>query len=467
MMSSVLLFFGEKGPQEALAFAVPEVVRAIGAFVLVLGVMVLLHEWGHFIVARLCGVRVDIFSIGFGPRLAGWKGGQTDYRISALPLGGYVKMAGDNPEEDRSGAPDEFLSKSRWQRALVILAGPAMNVISAAVLFFLLFATHGIPEPVFLQEPAVLAGVLKNSPAEKAGLKAGDRLLEVNHVPATTWEKVSRAIEKKGPQEKIDLMYQRAGDRLATTVPAWTRGSSLAALVGYPNDSVRLDGVAPGMAADRAGLKMDDTVVSVDGTAIVSLEQFKQAVQESGGRPLQVVVNRKGQAITLSVQPTQGPVGDGLSAWLIGVQLAPGESRYRRLPLGEAVVAASTQTYRVNEVILNNLWQLVSGSASLKQLVGPVGIARYSGEAAKRGLYDLVMFTAGISLNLAILNLLPIPIFDGGHILLLLLEAIRRRDFSIVFKERFLQVGMVFLLLLFTVVMYNDLRKLIPAKWLG
>src|SRR5208282_924521 len=168
-MEVATLLTGAVSPVAATLLALPDVARAIGAMVLVVGVMVLVHEWGHFVVARLFGVRVDIFSIGFGPRITGWRRGPTDYRISVLPIGGYVKMAGDSPEEERSGAPDEFLSKPRWQRALIIAAGPSMNVISACLLFFLIFFGYGIIQPTYLEQPAVLAGVLQNSPAAKAG----------------------------------------------------------------------------------------------------------------------------------------------------------------------------------------------------------------------------------------------------------------------------------------------------------
>jgi len=454
----------------AALLALPDFARAVGAMILVVGVMVLVHEWGHFIVARLFGVRVDVFSIGFGPRLTGWRRGPTDYRISALPVGGYVKMAGDSPEEDRTGAPDEFLSKPRWQRAFVIVAGPAMNVISACVIFFFIFYGYGVLQAAYLTKPPVLAGVLKESPAAKAGLQAGDRLVEVNHAATLTWEDVVKAFEAGKQKDRADLVYERDGQRYTATSqadPARRETLRPAGLLGYPNDPVQLDTVVAGLPADRAGLKVDDRVLSVNGSPILSLDQFIETIQGSGGNVLNVVVERNGKTLTIPVQAVQDSLPDGRKTWRIGVQPAPVEFRYRRLALWEAVDLAGAQTYGLTGRIFGTVAQLISGRASIQEVEGPVGIMRYSGEAAKRGLYELAFLTAGISLNLAILNLLPIPILDGGHILLLLLEGIRRRDFSQVFRERFLQVGMVFLLLLFVIVMYNDIRKLIPAKWLG
>ena len=468
MEFSVLLNATHAGA--AALLALPDFARAIGAMILVVGVMVLVHEWGHFIVARLFRVRVDVFSIGFGPRLTGWRRGPTDYRISALPVGGYVKMAGDTPDEERTGSPDEFLSKPRWQRALIIVAGPTMNVISALVIFFLLFYGYGIPEAVYMSKPAVVAGVPKDSPAAKAGLQAGDHLVEVNHVPTATWEDVRRGLEAGKSKERVELVYERAGQKfhaVAQADPAKLDTLQAASFIGYAENPVQLETVVPGRPADRAGFKVDDRILSVDGEPVVSRDHFVDIIEGSGGKLLNITVLRNGQTLSVPVQAMPETLPDGRKTWRIGVQPVPAEFRYRRLSLWESVDRAGEQTAGLTELIFGTVAQLVSGRASIREVEGPVGIMRYSGEAAKRGFYELAFLTAGISLNLAILNLLPIPILDGGHIFLLLLEGIRRRDFSQVFRERFLQVGMVFLLLLFVIVMYNDIRKLIPAKWLG
>jgi len=469
-MELLALVSGSALPLASLLVVLPDYIRAAAAMVFVIGVMVLVHEWGHFVVARLFNVRVEIFSVGFGPRLTGWRRGPTDYRISALPIGGYVKMAGDTPEESRTGAPDEFLSKPRWQRTLIILAGPTMNIVSAAVLYFGIFYGYGIPQAAFLNQPPVLAGVLKDSPAAKAGLEAGDRLVEVNHTATATWQDVAKALDTIPPKEKVDVVYERGGQRFTTASQANpSNRDSLrpAALLGFPNDPIELDTVVPGKPADRAGLKVDDRIVAVDGSPILSLDQFLDAVKGSGGKMLQITVLRNGQSLTIPVTPQEDASAGSDKAWRIGVLPVASEIHYHRLSLAESASLAGNQTVGLTGQIFVIVGQLVSGRASIREVAGPVGIMRYSGEAAKRGFYALAFLTAGISLNLAVLNLLPIPILDGGHIFLLLLEGIRRRDFSQVVRERFLQVGMVFILLLIAIVMYNDIRNLIPAKWLG
>ena len=469
-MELVALASGSAVPLGALLLALPDYVRAGAAMIFVIGVMVLVHEWGHFVVARLFRVRVDIFSIGFGPRLTGWRRGPTDYRISALPVGGYVKMAGDSPEESRTGAPDEFLSKPRWQRTLIILAGPTMNIVSAAVFYFGIFYGYGIPQAAFVNQPPVLAGVLKNSPAAKAGLEAGDRLVEINHKPTATWQDVSNALNTPGTKDQVDVTYERGGQRFSTITtgnPANRDSLRPAALLGFPNDPIELDTVIPGKPADRGGLKVDDRIVAVDGSPILSLDQFLDAVKGSGGKVLQITVSRGGKTLTLPVEPHEEASTGGEKSWKIGVLPIASDIHYHRLSLTESLSLAGEQTFGLTGQIFVIVGQLVSGRASIRDVAGPVGIMQYSGEAAKRGFYALAFLTAGISLNLAVLNLLPIPILDGGHILLLLMEGIRRRDFSQVVRERFLQVGMVFILLLIAIVMYNDIRNLIPAKWLG
>ncbi|HMD30741.1 MAG TPA: RIP metalloprotease RseP, partial [Candidatus Acidoferrales bacterium] len=443
-MDFATLLIGAFPSAAALAPSYGDHAREIGAMVLVVGIMVLVHEWGHFIVARLCGVRVEVFSIGFGPRLTGWRRGPTDYRISALPLGGYVKMAGDTPEEERTGSPDEFLSKPRWQRALIIVAGPSMNVISALVIFFLIFYGYGIPQSAYKFQPPVLAGVLGDSPAARAGLRAGDRLVEVNHVPTATWEDVDKALDAGQHNDHVDLVYERAGQRAAVTSqadPAKRDSFFASSLLGYPEDPVQVDLVSPGLPADRAGIKDDDRILSVDGAPVLSQDQFVETIRNSGGKVLNIAVQRGQQTLTIPVQAQQDTLPDGRKTWRIGVGPAPTDFRYHRLSLWESVDRAGEQTFGLTGLIFGTVAQLVSGRASIKEVEGPVGIMRYAGQAAKRGIYALAFLTAGISLNLAILNLLPIPILDGGHILLLCLEGIRRRDFSQVFRERFLQVG--------------------------
>ena len=457
---------GELGA--ALALVSAETLRAIVAVAVGLTLIILAHEWGHFIVARALKVRVEVFSIlGIGPRLFGWKHGDTDYRFSMFPIGAYVKLAGESSEEERAGAPDEFLSKARWQRALILAAGPVMNIVCAVVMFFLVFWAYGLPEASYLAKPPVLAGVLKDSPAEKAGLRPGDLLTQVNGAAVSTWRDVARAFDKSAGHTEQALAFERGGSRLEAAVTANPAVQRPSEIVGYPDEPVRIEGVFPGSPADKAGLEAGDDVATADDRPVVSVDQFVETLQQSAGRPVNLGVLRNGRKQSISVQAHLDTLPDGTKKWRIGVQPGPSEVHYRQLGLPEAASFSVAETGSFAVRLLQGIWQLVVGQSSLRELQGPVGIAHISGQAAQQGLPEFLTVLGFISLNLAIVNFLPIPILDGGHLLLLLLEGLRRRDFSLVFRERFLQLGMVFLLLVFAIVMYNDVRRLIPPKWLG
>src|SRR5713226_6792307 len=405
----------------------------IGVF-LVLGLMILVHEWGHFIVARLFGVRVDVFSIGFGPRLFGWKRGATDYRISALPLGGYVRMAGqDLSEVDSSdvaptGAPDELMSKPRWQRALISFAGPAVNLILPVVLLAGFFVIKGFPYPAYLDKPVVITGLPATSPLAKAGLHDGDRIIAINDIETPTWAKVNDvllqtpttgtlrfSVDHQGAKQTIEVTAAeiRNTDRVLGNLPA-------PALVGR---------VERGKPASRAGLQRGDVIVSVHGMPVRSWLEFFDAIRQSNGQPMNVVVRRNGNELTVTIHPMQD----------------------------------KDETIGATGKLMSVIGRLFTGKLSVRQLQSFVGIAVQAGEAVQDGPVDTINLMAMISLNLGILNLLPIPILDGGNILLLAMEAIRRRDFSLAFKERFVQVGLVFLLVFFAYVMYNDVVRLLPT----
>lgn len=463
-----MINFALHGQEWAAVLAFPAMLRVIVTVALGLTLIILAHEWGHFIVARMAGVRVEIFSIlGIGPRLFGWRSGDTDYRVSMFPLGAYVKMAGESVEGEVAGAPDEFLSKTRWQRALILVAGPFMNAVCAVVFLFFIFAIYGVPEPSYLSKPAVIAGVLKNSPAAQAGLLAGDRLVNVDGSVVSTWEDVAHALEKNRGGASTDVRVERLGQTLQVPITGAASGNRPTELIGFPEESVQIVDVNPGSPADRAGLRGEDVIVSADGRAVKSVDQFVEKIQESAGKSVSLVVLRSNQNLTLSVEPAEESLPDGRKIGRIGVQPGVADSNYRHMSVSAAASLAVSDLGRLSTQIWGTVWQLLTGRASLRDLQGPVGIARVSGQAAKRGIPDFIFVLAVISLNLAIVNLLPIPMMDGGQLLLLGMEGARRRDFSGTFRERFLQVGIAFLLLLVVVVMYNDIRKLIPAKWLG
>jgi regulator of sigma E protease len=426
---------------------------------IVLGIMIFVHEWGHFIAAKIAGVRVEVFSLGFGTRLFGMKRGDTDYRVSALPFGGYVRMAGDNPVEERSGADYEFLSKPRWVRVLIACAGPAMNIILAFVIFWGIFWLAGIPSAVYLRQAAKVIAVPDN--VISGGVQAGDQIVAVNGTNTSDWDKVLTAIEGVKPGDAVAINVSRAGSeqKLAIKVP---EKPSPFQLVGYPGLSPVLDEVAIGSPAEKAGLRGGDLITSINGKSIVAWNQLVDTVHQSEGKELSLGVMRDGKNEIIPVTPMQSMDQEGQIVWQIGVA-AKTQDEYERQPFLISAKDASFATVQVMKQIGQVLGGLFTGKVSIRQLSGVVGIARVSGQAAKHGPLSFLEFMAAISLNLGLLNLLPIPILDGGHILLLAIEGAMRRDLSVVVKERFVQVGLVFLLGILGFVMYSDILKVIQS----
>jgi regulator of sigma E protease len=434
--------------------------------VLVLGLMILVHEWGHFIIARLFGVRVDVFSVGFGPRLFGWKRGATDYRISALPLGGYVRMAGQDLSEVDSndvaptGAPDELMSKPRWQRALISFAGPAVNLLMPIVLLGGFFWLRGQPYPTYFDDAPTIASMRADDPLAQSGVTVGDRIKAVNGVETPTWDKTFEAFGPIRP----DANYSITIDHQGASKTVQLSGKDLAqadAPEHYPLIPAVVSAPVRGMGAARGGLKRGDQIVSVNGNNIATWMEFRDAIFNSKGTALSTVVKRDGKLVSLKLEPESVPGEDGKPGYRLGVGVDERWS-YKKMSFGVAVSNASATTWSGMKQLLGVVGRLFSGRQSVKQLLGPVGIIDQAGQAVQEGTYAVVGLMALISLNLGILNLLPIPILDGGNILLLALEGIRRRDFSLGFKERFVQVGLVFLLVLFAIVMYNDVARLLP-----
>jgi regulator of sigma E protease len=423
------------------------------AFVFVIGVLVFVHEFGHFIAARRIGVRVLKFSLGFGPRIIGFTRGDTEYCVSAIPLGGYVKMAGENADDPRSGGPDEFLSKTKWQRFQVLIMGPVMNMALAVVLLAVVLA-QGADVPAYLDQLPVVGGVEKSSPAERAGFRPGDRVLTVSGEEVKTWEDFDVAIGTR-PGRPVAVTVVRNDREQSLTVTPDREGKFEVGRIGvFPQVHPRVQSVRRGEPADVAGLKTGDVVLAVNGESVQLARQLSEAIGRNPLKPITLSVMRGGQPLEIMVTPRRdGDVGR------IGISIANELKRIQPGPLG-AVWLSVQRNWEFAGLILRTLGGLISGETSPKQLMGPVGIAQLSGESAQEGWISLFALMASISLNLGLLNLLPVPVLDGGHILIMALEGAARRDFSIRVKERMLFAGFVLLMLLMVTVIYNDLTRI-------
>jgi regulator of sigma E protease len=424
--------------------------------VIVLGIMILVHELGHFVAAKFFGVRVLTFSIGFGKRLFGHKYGDTDYRVSLLPLGGYVKMAGDDPSEVREGHPDEFLAKPRWQRFIIAIMGPSMNVLMAIVVLAGLYRFH-YPKPAYMEQPARVGGVEKDSPAAQAGIQAGDLITRLGSLQNPKWEDLRMKILTTAG-EALPVEVERDGKQVALTLTPKATGPEQVGDAGLnPCIPAKIGEVADGKPAEKAGLKAGDRIIALDGQSIPCWQQLSTAIQTRKGKAVSLTVDREGKQSQVSITPYRGESG-GEEKWLIGVGYH-NDVVVRQLPWGEAIATAVDDNVRSCLVTFDVLGRIITRRMSARSLSGPIGIAQISGQAYRAGLPELLMLVSFISLQLGIFNLLPIPILDGGMILMLLIESLMRRDMSLEVKERFAQVGIVFLLLLAVFVTYNDILK--------
>ncbi len=424
----------------------------------VLGIIIVIHEFGHFAVAKLFGIKVETFSVGFGPRLFGFRRGETDYRISALPLGGYVKMSGENPGDVITGDPREFLSKPKWQRFLVASAGPIMNIVLAFVLLTGLLM-YGTEVPEFYNNQAVVGIVNPGSPADKAGIKVEDKIVAIDGKQKPNWQNIG-LILGTNPNRAISLSVERQGQKIDTTItPLLDERSGMGEPGMGPLIRTVVKDVRVGGPAAGAGVKPNDEIVAVNGVDLRSSgKQLTDAIQSVPSKTFPITVMRDGKPVDLEVSPV---FEDGKK--MIGVAIQPATVMVK-LGFSDAVGQSVQMNSENAALILQVIGRLFRRQASLKQLNGPIGIVQASGEAASIGLAALVTLTAAISLNLGLVNLLPIPILDGGVMLLLLIEFVMGRDLSLRIKERIVQVSMAFLLLMMVVVIYNDVLKLLPAS---
>ena len=430
---------------------------------IVLGFMILIHEFGHYAAAKYFGVRVEVFSIGFGKRLLGFTRGETDYRISAIPLGGYVKMSGENPMDDRTGDPGEFLSHPRWQRFIVALAGPAMNIMLAVALLTGVYMVH-YEYPAVLDEPAKVGWVNPNTPAEKAGIQKGDRIVQVEDIQNPNWEQVD-VKAALSPNQPLKFSIEHDGKISEKTLVPEPFGPNQYGSIGWvPQEaSVTLTTVERGMPAEKAGLKVGDRILTANGQDIPALEALVQLLNRTKDQPLEIVALRDGQKKTFTIKPTLAPGGPSQELrYRIGIASIP--TKVVKLNFTDALKRSLSDNKRSSFLILELLRKMAERKVSMRQVDGPIGIGSAVGAAAREdGWSPLLLITAAISLNLGIMNLLPIPILDGGVILLLFIESLMQKEISLPIKERIYQAAFVFLVLFAVMVIYNDLVKTLPG----
>ena len=431
------------------------------ALVFVLGVMIFVHELGHFLTAKFFGVRVEVFALGFGPRLFGFRRGETDYRVCALPLGGYVKMKGENPDEEISGDDDEFLSRPKWQRFFILFNGPLMNVVLSFLLFTMVFM-RGIAVETYRSDPADIGFILPESPAATAGLEPGDRVVAVDGEPISTWQELDLQVLISGGQQ-IELTVERGSERLR--IPATpdavgpSRQGSLGMLAHF--EPVIAE-VTPDTPAAEAGLQPGDRFVQVEGEPIYDWADVTSIVLERPGQPTSFVVDRAGERIAFDIIPETrvGETEDGEQEYgALGVSRAQ-ETELISLTFVPAMGRSLSEIQRQTALVGEILGRLFTGRMSMRSLSGPIEIARYSGAAARTAdPFMLFYFMAIVSLQLGLLNLLPIPVLDGGHIAVLAFEGITRHDLSMQVKENMMKLGVVLLVTLMLVVITFDILK--------
>ena len=447
-------------------------------WLVLIGVMVMIHELGHFLAARYFDVKVEAFSFGFGPRLFGFRRGDTDYRVSLILFGGYVKMAGEqlqelnpggvpgaiesaNPLQSTVNDPRSLLSKPRWQRLIIAFAGPFMNMVLAVGLLTGLFMVK-YQKVSDADMEAVIGHVVPDSAAAKAGVQDGDRIVRLDGRNNPTWDTIEMK-EIASAYRPMHVTIERGNNRFDTTV---TPVLSERYGVGYAGwdarGQVQLAEIEPAYPAEKAGLKKGDLILAVNGQAIHSPTKFQELIKNSGGHAITIEVQRDGQNRSFSVQPVWAKL-DGPPHWMIGV--APQEKLdviTTKLDFPEALSESVRQNAKSALLITEVVKGMVERRMSTRNLTGPIGLGQLAGQEARQGPSAFFMLMSMVSLNLAIFNLLPIPIMDGGTILMLLVEMTMQRDLSLNVKEAVFKVGFVCIMVILAFAIFNDISKMLP-----
>jgi len=422
-------------------------------FLIVIGVLVFVHEFGHFIMAKRAGVRVEKFSLGMGPRIVGYKKGDTEYILSAFPLGGYVKMAGENPDEEPTGAPDEFQSKTVRQRAGIAVMGPLTNIVLAFLIMPLVFLVG-----TYTIGPAAIGFVEKGSAAEKAGFLIGDVIGEINGRKITDWEKGAMLIAVN-PDTDLTVTITRKGENKTLMLrPTLDAERNIGTSGLYPDFPVEIGKLKPGYPAEKSGLKLHDKIIDVDGLTVYYWNQFSLTVKESRGKKLAMTIEREGKRMRIEVTPVKNE-----GRYVIGVEpIIP--LVFKKHGLTESLRLGFDKTLESIDLTFITLKKLVTFNLSIKTLGGPVMIAQMSGQAAAAGLSSFLSLLAMVSISLGILNLLPIPVLDGGLLLFLAIEAVRKKPLSRKVMEVSQSIGAAVLITLIVVVSYNDVMRMFFSK---
>jgi regulator of sigma E protease len=427
---------------------------------ILLGVMILVHELGHYVAARFFDVRVETFSFGFGPRLFGFRKGETDFRFSAIMFGGYVKMAGEQPGEDSINDPRSLLAKPRWQRVVIAFAGPFMNLVLALAVLTGLFM-YKYPKPMAADLSGVVGHVLKDSPAAKAGVRDGDRIVRIGDIENPTWTDITMKVLASA-NHPLPVTLERKGRLIHTTVTPTLLENAGVGFAGWSEEAeIQIIEVSPGMPAEKAGFRKGDLLLRINGIPIHSSYKVHELIRASNGSPVTIEYMRDGEKKETTVTPVFADL-DGQPRWMVGF-IADRRVVYTSLDFPHALSASVDQNMRMTTLLYQFLRGIVERRMSAKSIDGPIRIAQLSGEAAREGLDAFLGLMAAVSLNLAVINLLPIPILDGGVILLLLVEMIMRRDLSATVKDAVFKFGFVFLVAVMAFVLFNDLSKILPS----
>ena len=428
----------------------------IVSFILVLGLLILVHELGHFLVAKAFDVKVEKFSIGFGPRLIAFTRGETEYMVSAFPLGGYVKMKGEEPGEELENDPREFASKPVGQRMAIIIAGPLMNLILTFLLLPLVFMM-GVNMPAYLQEEVQIGWVMDDSPAKDAGIEPGDIIRTIDGKEVATWEKAMTIISSS-PGNKLSIEIIRNGLPRRINLVPHTRENNGAGYAGivHPMEA-KIGEVREGFPAAKAGLMKGDLIRAINGLQVSHWIEMSNLIQKLGEKEATITVLREGKSLQIKLKPV---VDETDKRTIIGITRSE-QMRMVKYGLLGAIEEGLKKATELTSLTFDILKKLFTFNLSIKSLGGPIMIAQATGAAAASGLSDLIFLMAFISLQLGILNLLPIPVLDGGHVFFLLAELALRRPISTKVREIAQQVGFAILITLMLIVSYNDVMRAI------